>query len=74
MSTSASISGTAIMRFFRDGDKMFRTYFINDRGDEAMGSTCGAISISPPLGRQENVGGLAGGVPADCAVQVVELA
>ena len=25
--------------FFRDGDKVFRTYFINNRGDEAMGST-----------------------------------
>jgi hypothetical protein len=23
----------------RDGDKIFRTYFINSRGDEAMGST-----------------------------------
>jgi hypothetical protein len=25
--------------FFRDGDKLFRTYFINSRGDEAMGAT-----------------------------------
>ncbi len=24
---------------FRDGDNVFRTYFINSRGDEAMGST-----------------------------------
>ena len=26
--------------FFRDGDKVFRTYFINNRGDEAMGNVC----------------------------------
>jgi predicted dithiol-disulfide oxidoreductase (DUF899 family) len=25
--------------FFRDGDKVFRTYFINSRGDEAMWTT-----------------------------------
>ena len=25
--------------FFRDGERVFRTYFINNRGDEAMGST-----------------------------------
>src|SRR5207237_3914460 len=25
--------------FIREGDKIFRTYFINNRGDEAMGST-----------------------------------
>src|SRR6476659_3384822 len=25
--------------FIRDGDSVFRTYFINNRGDEAMGST-----------------------------------
>ncbi|HEV7478866.1 MAG TPA: DUF899 family protein, partial [Roseiarcus sp.] len=24
--------------FFRDGDKIYRTYFINSRGDEAMGT------------------------------------
>ena len=38
--------------FFRDGDKMFRTYFINNRGDEAMGSTWSYLDITP-LGRQE---------------------
>ena len=31
--------------FFRDGDKVFRTYFINSRGDEAMGRP-GATSTS----------------------------
>ena len=25
--------------FIRDGDRVFRTYFVNSRGDEAMGST-----------------------------------
>ncbi len=38
--------------FFRDGDKVFRTYFINNRGDEAMGSTWSYLDITP-LGRQE---------------------
>ncbi len=39
--------------FFRDGDRVFRTYFINNRGDEAMRSTSGATSDLTPLGRQE---------------------
>jgi predicted dithiol-disulfide oxidoreductase (DUF899 family) len=38
--------------FFRDGDKVFRTYFINSRGDEAMGTTWSYLDITP-LGRQE---------------------
>jgi len=38
--------------FFRDGERVFRTYFINSRGDEAMGSTWSYLDISP-LGRQE---------------------
>jgi predicted dithiol-disulfide oxidoreductase (DUF899 family) len=38
--------------FFRDGDRVFRTYFINSRGDEAMGSTWGYLDATP-LGRQE---------------------
>jgi predicted dithiol-disulfide oxidoreductase (DUF899 family) len=38
--------------FFRDSDKVFRTYFINSRGDEAMGSTWSYLDITP-LGRQE---------------------
>jgi predicted dithiol-disulfide oxidoreductase (DUF899 family) len=38
--------------FFRDGDKVFRTYFINGRGDEAVGSTWSYLDITP-LGRQE---------------------
>jgi len=38
--------------FFRDGDRVFRTYFINNRGDEAMGSTWSYLDITA-LGRQE---------------------
>ena len=32
--------------FIRDGDEVFRTYFVDTRGDEAMGSTW-ATSTSP---------------------------
>jgi predicted dithiol-disulfide oxidoreductase (DUF899 family) len=38
--------------FFRDGDRVLRTYFINSRGDEAMGSTWTYLDITA-LGRQE---------------------
>jgi predicted dithiol-disulfide oxidoreductase (DUF899 family) len=38
--------------FIRDGDQVFRTYFINNRGDEAMGSTWSYLDITA-LGRQE---------------------
>jgi predicted dithiol-disulfide oxidoreductase (DUF899 family) len=38
--------------FLRDGDKVFRTYFVNSRGDEAMGSTWSYLDITA-LGRQE---------------------
>jgi predicted dithiol-disulfide oxidoreductase (DUF899 family) len=38
--------------FFRDGDRVFRTYFINSRGDEAMGTTWSYLDATP-LGRQE---------------------
>jgi predicted dithiol-disulfide oxidoreductase (DUF899 family) len=38
--------------FFRNGDKVFRTYFINARGDEAMGTTWSYLDATP-LGRQE---------------------
>jgi hypothetical protein len=39
--------------FFRDGERVFRTYFINSRGDEAMGTIWSYLDITP-LGRQEN--------------------
>jgi predicted dithiol-disulfide oxidoreductase (DUF899 family) len=38
--------------FIRDGDKIFRTYFVDARGDEAMGSTWAYLDITA-LGRQE---------------------
>lgn len=38
--------------FLRDGDRVFRTYFINSRGDEAMGTTWSYLDLAP-LGRQE---------------------
>ena len=38
--------------FIRDSAKVFRTYFINNRGDEAMGSTWSYLDLTA-LGRQE---------------------
>ena len=38
--------------FIREGDGIFRTYFINNRGDEQMGSTWNYLDITA-LGRQE---------------------
>jgi predicted dithiol-disulfide oxidoreductase (DUF899 family) len=38
--------------FIRDGDRVFRTYFVNNRGDEALGSTWSYLDLSA-LGRQE---------------------
>jgi predicted dithiol-disulfide oxidoreductase (DUF899 family) len=38
--------------FIRDGDRVFRTYFVNSRGDEAMGGTWSYLDITA-LGRQE---------------------
>jgi predicted dithiol-disulfide oxidoreductase (DUF899 family) len=38
--------------FIRNGDRVFRTYFVNNRGDEAMGGTWAYLDITA-LGRQE---------------------
>jgi predicted dithiol-disulfide oxidoreductase (DUF899 family) len=38
--------------FFRDSERVFRTYFVNNRSDEAMGSTWSYLDITP-FGRQE---------------------
>jgi predicted dithiol-disulfide oxidoreductase (DUF899 family) len=38
--------------FFRDGDDVFRTYFTNRRGVEALGSVWTFLDLTP-LGRQE---------------------
>jgi predicted dithiol-disulfide oxidoreductase (DUF899 family) len=39
--------------FIRDGDNVFRTYIINTRGDEAIGTTWSYLDMTA-LGRQEN--------------------
>jgi predicted dithiol-disulfide oxidoreductase (DUF899 family) len=39
--------------FLRDGDDVFRTYFTNRRGVEALGSVWTFLDLTP-LGRQEN--------------------
>lgn len=39
--------------FLRDGDRVFRTYFINNRGDEALGTTWSYLDMTA-LGRQED--------------------
>jgi len=38
--------------FIRDGERIYRTYFINSRGDEAMGSVWSYLDMTA-LGRQE---------------------
>jgi predicted dithiol-disulfide oxidoreductase (DUF899 family) len=38
--------------FLREGENIYRTYFVNNRGDEAMGSTWSYLDITA-LGRQE---------------------
>ena len=38
--------------FIREGDRIFRTYFVNGRGDEAMGTTWSYLDMTA-LGRQE---------------------
>ncbi len=59
--------------FIRDGERVFRTYFINGRGDEAMGTIWSYLDMTA-LGRQETWERLAGGLPPEPAVQMVELA
>lgn len=39
--------------FLRDGEQVFRTYFINERGDEALGSVWSYLDITA-FGRQED--------------------
>jgi predicted dithiol-disulfide oxidoreductase (DUF899 family) len=50
--------------FFRDGDEVFRTYFVDGRGDEALGSTFSYLDITP-LGRQEDFEDSPEGYPQD---------
>lgn len=39
--------------FIRDDERVFRTYFINNRGDEALGNTWSYLDMTA-LGRQED--------------------
>ena len=50
--------------FIRDGDAIYRTYFVNNRGDEAMGSTWSYLDITA-LGRQEKWEDSPEGYPQD---------
>ena len=59
--------------FIRDGDRVFRTYFINSRGDEVDGRHL-ELPRHDRARASGGVGGLARGLPADPAVRVVELA
>jgi predicted dithiol-disulfide oxidoreductase (DUF899 family) len=50
--------------FIRDGDRVFRTYLVDNRGDEAMGSTWSYLDITA-LGRQETWEDSPEGYPQD---------
>jgi hypothetical protein len=56
--------------FLRDGHSIFRTYFIDNRGDEAMGSTWAYLDITA-LGRQEEWEDSPRRVSANAAVLMV---
>ena len=49
---TAWASGTARTRSYATGEHVFRTYFVDSRGDEHMGSTWAYLDITA-LGRQE---------------------
>ena len=50
--------------FIREDDRIFRTYFVNSRGDEAMGSVWSYLDITA-LGRQETWEDSPAGYPQD---------
>jgi predicted dithiol-disulfide oxidoreductase (DUF899 family) len=50
--------------FLRAGDRVFRTYWVDGRGDEALGSVFSYLDISP-LGRQEEWEDSPAGYPQD---------
>ena len=58
--------------FYRDDeDRVFRTYFIDERGDEALGSAWAYLDITA-LGRQEKWEDSPEGYPQTPALRVVE--
>ncbi len=59
--------------FIRDGDRVFRTYFINNRGDEVFVNTWSFLDMTA-LGRQEDWEDSPAGLPADQALRMVGLA
>lgn len=50
--------------FIRDGDAVYRTYFVDKRGDEALGGTWSYLDITA-LGRQESWEDSPDGYPQD---------
>ncbi|MHA7661673.1 DUF899 domain-containing protein [Mycolicibacterium sp. HS_4_1] len=54
--------------FIRDGDAVFRTYFINSRGDEALGTSWSYLDMTA-LGRQETWEDSPPGYPQDAAYE-----
>ena len=56
--------------FLRDGEAIFRTYFIDNRGDEAMGSTW-SLPRHHRTRPSGGVGGLTRRISANAAVRVV---
>ena len=59
--------------FVRDGEGVYRTYFLNNRGDEALGSTWSYLDLNS-AGAPGGMGGLTRGLPTEPAVRLVELA
>ena len=57
--------------FFREGDRIFRTYFVDNRGDEALGSTFSYLDLTA-LGRQESWEDSPEGYPQTGGLRVVE--
>ena len=58
--------------FIREGDRISRTYFVQDRGDEQAGQHL-ELPRHHRTRTSGGMGGLAGGLPADAALPVVEL-
>ena len=61
--TSASTSGTAPTSSSATATRIFRTYFVDGRGDEALGSTFSYLDITRARA-PGGLGGLARGLPA----------